>query len=178
MKKYWAMKTFPEWWATFQRESIIGIDEEGVDVDYSSLTQKGVDQLLTARNNKFGEYQNRVFQQFSRWMQVDDYAIIGTGQTTTFNISGIVRVAGHYQFKKASEPRHIRRVEILKVFSQPRPMLRFMSAQRLELIDEADFHESIVSLLQDMPNMQRQSTSAGRMRWVGRAQMLVHDGTK
>jgi hypothetical protein len=111
-------------------------------------------------------------------MQVDDYAIIGTGQTTTFNISGIVRVVGRYQFKKALEPRHVRRVEILKVFPRPRPMLRFISAQRLELIDEADFHESIVSLLQDMPDMERQSTSVERIRRVGRAQMLAHDATK
>ena len=168
MKKYWVMKTFPEWWVTFQRESIIGIDEKGVDVDYSALSQKGIDRLLMARNSKFGEYQNRVFRQFCRWMRVDDYVIIGTGHTTTFNISGIVRVVGHYQFKKAAEPRHIRRVEALRVFSQPRPMPRFMGTQRLELIDEADFHESIVSLLQDMPILERRSTGVERPDgWVG-----------
>lgn len=147
MKKYWVMKTFQDWWTTFQINNVIGIDEGGVDQNYLSMTQAQVAQLLQDTNNNFNDYQNRVFKEFCRWMQIGDFVIIGTGQTTTFNISGIIRVIGDYRFDPNSEPRHIREVEILKVFSVPIPMLRFIRTPRLELIDEEDFHDSIISML-------------------------------
>jgi len=147
MKKYWVMKTFQEWWINFQRDNVIGIDESGVDQDYLGISQNQIDQLLQDTNNNFNEYQNRVFKEFCKWMQTGDLVIIGTGQTTTFNISGIVRVVGNYRFDSSSEPRHIRNVEILKVFQNPLSMLRFIRTPRLELIDEEDFHDAIISLL-------------------------------
>ncbi len=147
MKKYWVMKTFQEWWVNFQTHLIIGVDEEGLDTDYNSLPQEEIIRLLNANDNNFKDYQNRIFQQFCKWMQIDDFVIIGIGQTTTFNIAGIVRISGVYQFEQNQVPRHIRPVEILKTFPQPIPLLRFLRTPRLERIDEADFHESIISLL-------------------------------
>jgi hypothetical protein len=88
-------------------------------------------------------------------MQVGDFVIVGTGQVTDFNISGIARVIGNYYFDQNNEPRHLRNVEILKAFNNPRPMRRFSRTSRLELIDENDFHESIISLLSN------QCTEAG-----------------
>lgn len=147
MKKYWVMKTFQSWWTTFQSKNIIGIDEDGIDSDYLALSRSDVDAILKDTSNNCKDFQNRVFQEFCKWMQVDDLVIIGTGQTTTFNISGIVRVKSSYYFDANLEPRHIRDVEILKVFNPPLPMLRFSRTPRLEMIDEADFHEAVISLL-------------------------------
>ncbi|MBA1149114.1 hypothetical protein H0Z60_18860 [Ectothiorhodospiraceae bacterium WFHF3C12] len=147
MKKYWVMKTFQEWWANFQSDGLIGIDESGVDGGYLELSNDEIRRLLEDQNNNFNDYQNRVFQQFCQWMQVDDFVLIGTGQTTTFNLSGIARVSGQYEFRNNPEPRHYRPVEILKVFESPRSMQRFIRTPRLERIDEADFHESIISLI-------------------------------
>ncbi|MDY0361043.1 MAG: hypothetical protein RBR08_06305 [Desulforegulaceae bacterium] len=147
MKKYWVMKTFQDWWATFQQSSIIGIDENGVDQNYLELTRDEVDNLYDDANLNFNDYQNRVFKEFCKWMQIDDFVIIGTGQTTAFNISGIVRVTGDYHFDSTIKPRHIRSVELLRVFEAPLPMQRFIRTPRLELIDEEDFHEAIISLI-------------------------------
>jgi len=147
MKKYWVMKTFQEWWDLFQNEQFIGIDEEGVDSDYISLSPNDIATLLADTSNNFNDYQNRVFKEFCKWMQVDDFVIIGTGQTATFNISGIARVSGPYHFNTNYDPRHLRNVEIMKVFAPPRPMKQFIRTPRLELIDEADFHEAVISLI-------------------------------
>lgn len=147
MTKYWVMKTFQEWWGNFQNHQVIGIDEEGVDRDYLSMAPADIQSLISNKQVKFGEYQNRVFEEFCKWMQIDDLVIIGTGQTTDFNISGIVRVSGKYRFNQSIVPRHIRDVEILKIFDAPVSMRRFMRTPRLERIDEADFHQSIISLL-------------------------------
>jgi len=147
MKKYWVMKTYQEWWSSFQRAYFIGIDEEGVDLNYLSLSPSEIEALLADGSNNFNDYQNRVFKEFCKWMQADDFVIIGTGQTTTFNISGIVRITGSYRFDSSREPRHVREVEVLKVLAPPRPMQQFIRTPRLELIDEADFHEAVISLI-------------------------------
>jgi len=147
MKKYWVMKTFKDWWDTFQKKSVIGIDEDGVDKDYTTFPQAEIITLIGDTTNNFGEYHNRVFQEFCKWMQVDDLVIIGTGQTTDFNIAGIVRVSGNHFFSPTAVPRHLRDVEIMKVFAPEISMRRFMRTPRLERIDEADFHESLISIL-------------------------------
>ena len=147
MKKYWVMKTFQEWWGSFQNTHFIGIDEEGIDSNYLHLSQSEIEALLADGSNNFNDYQNRVFKEFCKWMQVDDFIIIGTGQTTAFNISGIARVTSAYRFDSSYQPRHIRNVELLKVIAPPRPMQQFIRTPRLELIDEADFHEAVISLI-------------------------------
>ena len=147
MNKYWVMKTFQDWWTAFRQDNVIGIDEEGVDNDYLSFSSEDIANLLNDNSNSFNDYKDRVFKEFCKWMQVGDYVIIGTGQTTTFNISGIARVIEDYRFDGNMEPRHIREVEILKVFQNPISMQRFIRTPRLELIDEEDFHEAIISLL-------------------------------
>ena len=38
MAKYWAMKTFKEWWeGDFQDKGIVGIDHNGIDDNYITL---------------------------------------------------------------------------------------------------------------------------------------------
>ena len=146
MRKYWAMKTFKEWWTVFENDNIIGIDQDGVDQDYTTVTDPQIQTLLTT-NADYTEYKDRVFREFCKWMQIGDFVVIGTGPTTEFNISGIALVSGGYTFDHNRDPRHIRSVDMLRRFATPRPMQRFSRTSRLELIDDSDFHEAIISLI-------------------------------
>jgi hypothetical protein len=145
MTQYWSMKTFAEWWTVFREGNVVGIDQDGVDADYQSMSDEDVQRLLT--NEGYTEFIDRVFREFSKWMQRDDLIIIGTGQTTVFNLAGVARVRGNYFFNGARTPRHLREVEFLAIPQAPRTMQRFARTSRLELIHEADFHEAILSLV-------------------------------
>lgn len=144
LKRYWAMKTFKEWSSIFIADEIIGIDQDVLNNDYRQYDQTTLTGLINAG---LSESIERTFRQFCNWMRQEDLVIIGTGQQTKFNISGIVQVTGDYQFAQNREPRHFRKVKLLKVFTNPQPLQRFARVARLELIDEIDFHESIISLL-------------------------------
>lgn len=146
MRKYWAMKTFVEWWNTFNQNNVIGIDQEGVDRDYMTYTDTDINGLITS-NIGVTEYIDRVFREFCKWMQVGDLVIIGTGHMTQFNVSGIVRIADQYRFDSTAEPRHLRNVKILRSLNPSRPMQRFSRTSRLELIDESDFYEAIIMMI-------------------------------
>ncbi|ENM5907608.1 hypothetical protein L4D00_22855 [Photobacterium swingsii] len=145
MRRYWAMKTYKEWHSTFVEQKVIGIDQDGVDSDYLSLTEDHINELI---QSGISESIERNFRQFTKWMNPGDYVIIGTGQTTKFNISAIAKVTGEYYFDTEVSPRHVRKVELVKVFKEPTPLQRFSRVARIELIDEIDFHESIISLLE------------------------------
>lgn len=138
------MKTFKDWWSAFENENVIGIDEGVITQKYTDYSPTDIESLIS---NGLSESIERNFRQFCNWMNPDDLVIIGTGQATKFNISGIVRVVGDYEFSANKEPRHYRNVKILKKFSSPKSLQCFARVPRLELIDENDFHESILSLL-------------------------------
>jgi hypothetical protein len=146
MTQYWSMKTFAGWWTLFREENIVGIDQEGVDADYQSMSDEDVQQLLTT-NQGYTEYIDRVFREFSKWMQGGDLIIIGTGQVAAFNLAGVARVRGNYFFDAGRTPRHLREVEFLAIPQVPRPMQRFSRTSRLELIHETDFYEAILSIV-------------------------------
>jgi hypothetical protein len=149
MTQYWSMKTFVEWWNVFRSSNVIGIDQEGVNGDYRTLSDPQIQQLLTntALNDPYTDYKDRVFREFCKWMQIGDLVVIGTGQTTVFNLAGVARVTGDYYYNGERAPRHLRSVEFLAIPSSPRPMQRFARTSRLELIHETDFHEAILSLV-------------------------------
>lgn len=138
------MKTFKDWWDIFVADGLIGIDQDVINNDYRQYNQKTITNLI---NSGLSESIERNFRQFCIWMSHEDLVIIGTGQQTKFKISGIVQVIGDYQFDPNRKPRHFREVNFLKVFESPQPLQRFARVARLELIDEIDFHESIISLL-------------------------------
>lgn len=100
MKKFWAMKTYQEWWGYFQNEHYIGIDEEGIDQNYLDLTFDQIQSLINDPDIKFKDWTDRVFKEFCKWMQLDDYVIIGTGPMAEFNISGIVKIKSDYRFEE------------------------------------------------------------------------------
>lgn len=147
MTQYWSMKTFVEWWNAFQVQQVVGIDQDGVEQDYQSLSDEDVHRLLTNQDG-YTEHIDRVFRDFSKWMQKDDLIIIGTGPMTQFSLVGVARVRGSYFFDLARTPaRHLREVQFLAIPQAPRLMQRFARTARLELIHEADFHEAILSLV-------------------------------
>jgi hypothetical protein len=146
MRKYWAMKTFMDWATIFNSQNVIGIDQEGIDQDYTLYTDAKINHLITS-NVGVTEYIDRVFRDFCKWMQIGDLIIIGTGQVAQFSVSAIARVSGVYRFNQSNTPRHLRDVDILRVLPNPKPMQRFSRTSRLELIDEGDFYEAIISML-------------------------------
>jgi hypothetical protein len=40
MTQYWSIKTFAEWWTVFREGNIVGIDQDGVDADYQSMSDE------------------------------------------------------------------------------------------------------------------------------------------
>jgi hypothetical protein len=137
---YWLMKTFKDWADSFVHHSEIGFDEEGVDQDF---TQYSYNQP-PLRNERI----LRRFNQFCRWAKRGDYVIVGIGKATTFRMKFIARITGDYVFEP-NHPlyRHIRKVEIMKIFDEPVLVEKWSQAQRIELIDDNDFIDTVVRVL-------------------------------
>lgn len=145
MIRYWSMKVFQEWWDEFQTKKYIGIDEDGVDKSYLTMNDKEIN-LLIEKGFLYGT-KHRYFKQFCNYMNHNDLVIVGTGQTAKFNISGIVKIISDYDFDNKLKARHHREVNIIKVFDEPRPLSQFDRFARLEMIDENDFHDVVLSLI-------------------------------
>jgi hypothetical protein len=64
MGKFWAMKTFQAWWVTFNTNSVVGIDQEGIDQDYMTYSDAAIRGLLAGGG--YTEYIDRVFREFCR----------------------------------------------------------------------------------------------------------------
>ncbi|KJS15753.1 MAG: hypothetical protein VR69_12105 [Peptococcaceae bacterium BRH_c4b] len=146
MRNYWVMKTFKDWWTIFVSSKIVGIDEDGIDDNYLTITNGDLDYATT--NLGINDEKDRFFRNFCKWMQIGDYIIIGTGKQTEFNVVGIVRVISDYIFDANAVPRHYRSVEFLKTKDYPGiEMNRFKRASLIEHITEQDFVEAISSLI-------------------------------
>ena len=66
MHRFWAMKTYLEWWNTFNVDSVIGIDQACVKQDYTSLSDAAITRMLRSPNVHYTEYIDRAFRGFSR----------------------------------------------------------------------------------------------------------------
>lgn len=142
MANYWAMKTFKEWANLFITNSEIGLDEEGVDKKYTDYALSQIPNVLS--NPRI----QRRFDQFCKWVKVGDYIIVGTGRTTKFNMKIIGRVVGEYEFDVNHGPyRHYHKIEIIRVFEKPVPVEKWDQMQRIELVDDNDFFDTLVKNL-------------------------------
>jgi len=150
MTQYWSMKTFQNWWDVFNSDSLIGIDQDGVNADYRTLSNEQIQQLYSddCLSDSYTEYIDRIFREFSNMMEIGDYVIVGTGRVASFNVNGIARITGDYFYDQASVPRHIRTVDFLATFSNAVPMQIFARSSRLEPIHETDFIQAVISLVQ------------------------------
>jgi hypothetical protein len=139
MPNYWAMKTFKDWANAFQNISEIGIDEQGVDQDYTTYDIQNLPSILS--NPRL----IRRFDQFCKWAKIGDYVIVGVGQTTQFNMQIIGRITGGYEFDSQHNLyRHFRSIEIMKIFNNPIPVEKWGQMQRVELVDDNDFIDTLV----------------------------------
>lgn len=139
MSNFWAMITFKDWANAFVSNREIGFDEKGVDNDYTTYN---IQQLPSVLDNP-GLV--RRFDQFCKWIKIGDYVIVGVGQTTQYNMWLIGRIIGHYEFNCQHKPyRHYRKIEVMKVFSEPIQIEKWGQVQRIELVDDNDFIDTLV----------------------------------
>jgi len=57
------MKTFNEWWGSFCKNYIIGIDQDEVEKDYRTLSDEEINHLLSS-NVGYSEYIDCLFREF------------------------------------------------------------------------------------------------------------------
>ena len=138
MNNYWAMKTYGEWSDIFIQQNIIGIDEEGIDDDYRNYQQNN----CPITNPRL----ERRFKQFCKWLNIGDYVAVGTGQQTHFNLKMIARVISDYEFDASitNGARHFRKIDILRLISDPIPVEKWSQFQRLEFVDSNDFMDTLI----------------------------------
>ncbi len=138
MTKYWTMKTFKGWADEFISKREIGLDEEGVDKNYLEYDASNP----AIKNNRI----LRRFDQFCKWANVGDYVIVGIGQTTKFNAKLVGVITGDYLFDPTRQTyRHIRKIDVLKVYDEPVEIDKWGQVQRIELVDNNDFIETLLT---------------------------------
>lgn len=140
MSNFWAMKTFKDWANSFVDNKEIGFDEKGVDSDYTTYNIQQLPRVLD--NPRLV----RRFDQFCKWAKVGDYVIVGVGKTTQFNMLLIGRIISDYKFNSQHKApyRHFRSIEIMKVFDEPIQVEKWGQVQRIELVDDNDFIDTLV----------------------------------
>lgn len=137
MTNYWAMKTFKDWADEFISKEEIGLDEEGVDNNYLDYAKNS----LPLENKRI----LRRFDQFCKWASTGDYVLVGIGQTTKFNAKLVGVITGDYIFDSSRQSyRHIRKIEILKVYDEPVEIEKWGQVQRIELVNNNDFIETLI----------------------------------
>lgn len=143
MSKVFLMKTFQKWFDFFTHENVIGLDnKESIDKAYKDMTDK--EKLRIFSNlSRPGTYK-KFFDLFTDEIEVNDIVILGTGQTTKFNVSAIAKVTGDYEFiyKYGTEglPRHIRKVNMHLID----PTFQFDKwgwSRRIEKLDDSRMEE-------------------------------------
>ncbi|WP_226536416.1 hypothetical protein [Fictibacillus halophilus] len=141
MSNFWVMKTYKEWAKVFVNNNEIGLDEDGVNNKYTSYN---IQQLPSVLDNP---RLLRRFDQFCKWAKIGDYVIVGVGQTTQFNMHIIGRIIGEYEFDNQHSQlrpyRHLRKIEIMKVFEEPIQVEKWGQVQRIELVDANDYIDTL-----------------------------------
>ncbi len=137
MTNFWTMKTFKDWADEFISKEEIGLDEKGVDKNYLEYNHDNsvIDNKRILRR----------FDQFCKWASVGDYVIVGTGQTTKFNAKIIGIITSDYTFDPSRQTyRHIRKIDILKIYDEPVEIEKWGQIQRIELVNKNDFIETLI----------------------------------
>lgn len=142
MKNIWLMKTYSEWAERFlnSNEPFVALDEDGVDGDYSALTntqrQNIFNRMKEIKDRRWGHIK-RFFDEFYDVMQTDDIIVLGTGQKTKFLVTAILVIEGNVDYLKSDnswDSRHRRKVRILWK-GDPFEFKKWGWANRLEKLD-------------------------------------------
>ncbi|MBG9597761.1 hypothetical protein ABE17_12970 [Bacillus mycoides] len=141
------MKTYQEWAERFINNDrpFVALDEPGIDLDYGKLSSAGKTKLFkdldenAEKKRRWGQIQT-FFDRFYDKVIPHDIIVVGTGQTTKFNIYAIVRVTSAAYFADSPDSwnsRHRRDVEILWS-GEPFQVEKWGWARRLEVLDSKD----------------------------------------
>jgi len=154
------MKTFKEWAERFMNGNptpFVAIDEPGVDMDYGKLTE-AKKSILFEQLDKQSDTKRRwglirtFFDRFYDDISIGDILVLGTGQTTKFNVYAIVRIKSdsYYITAPSSEySRHRRNVEILWM-GEPFQVEKWGWARRIELLDTKDRLKEFIKVYTDL----------------------------
>lgn len=141
------MKTFREWAERFinNEKPFVALDENGIDLDYGKLSDAKKTQLFKTLDEQ-AEKKRRwglirtFFDRFHHDVALGDIIVVGTGQTTKFNVYAIVRItsdAYYIDSPDSWDSRHRRDVEILWS-GEPFSVEEWGWARRLEVLDTPD----------------------------------------
>jgi hypothetical protein len=160
MNNVWVMKTFKDWSVRFLGSTppFVAIDEAGVDQHYGSLTgqqrQRLFDQLKNQDSSRRYGHIKRFFDQFYDEVKDDDLLVLGTGQTTKFFVSAVVRIKGtpsYYNSSNSEDSRHRFQVEILWEGAAPYEFPEWGWANRLEKMDTPERLKQFISMYTHLP---------------------------
>lgn len=141
------MKTFREWAERFinNEKPFVALDENGIDLDYGKLSSADKTKLFKEldenadKKRRWGQIQT-FFDRFYEKVKPQDIIVIGTGQTTKFNVYAIVRVTSDSYYVDSADSwdsRHRRDVEVLWS-GEPFLVDKWGWARRLEVLDTPD----------------------------------------
>nr|WP_145404249.1 hypothetical protein [Paenibacillus xylanexedens] len=153
MVNVWLMKTYLDWSKEFLNKNYIAIDEEGVNDGYGTLSSVQRKQLFDDLKEKepkrrYGHIQ-RFFDQFYDEVKAGDILVLGTGQTTKFFVTAVVKIKGTPYFHKSNDSKDARHrfdVEILWQGPPPVEYSQWGWANRLEKLDTVDRLSQFVEL--------------------------------
>lgn len=144
----WLMKTFQDWAKRFmdgEPNPYVAIDEPGVDVDYGKLSdakKSGLFEQLdrdSETKRRWGQIKT-FFNRFYDDVSIGDILVLGTGQTTKFNVYAIVKITSDTYYvdsPDSSYSRHRRDVEILWM-GEPFMVKEWGWSRRIEILDTKD----------------------------------------
>ncbi|MED0876599.1 hypothetical protein [Bacillus mobilis] len=141
------MKTFQKWAERFinNDKPFVALDEPGIDLDYGKLNNSDKAKLFkeldetAIKKRRWGQIQT-FFDRFYEKVKPQNIIVVGTGQTTKFNVYAIVRVtsdAYYVNLPNSEDSRHRRNVEILW-HGEPFLVEEWGWARRLEVLDTPD----------------------------------------
>lgn len=158
MTNLWAMKVFKPWSEKFCANApFIGIDEYGVDNDYSVLSKAKRQSLfsnLKSRSPKKRQWNRikRFFDEFYDEMGEEDIVVIGTGKVGKFYVDSIVILADDaVDFIPTSDVDDIRHRRVVDILWKAAPGVQIEApwgwANRLEKLDTIQHYQQFLTLL-------------------------------
>lgn len=152
----WLMKTFKDWSIRFLSSSYIAIDEPGVDKDYKTLTEpqrtRLFDELKASNPNRRYGHIKRFFDQFYDETSGDDVLVLGTGKTTKFFVTAVVKLKGQPYFHHSSNSEDSRHRFDFEIIWQGEPfeVPEWGWANRLEKMDTSERLKQFIAVYIDL----------------------------
>lgn len=138
MEKFWAMKSYKSLVENFIELGEIGIDQDGIDVEYSIFQGDLPNKNLVVRN----------FDRFCKYMDKGDYIFIGIGERDRFRLKLIGKITGDYRFNMADDVlRHRREIEILREFKEEIEIATWQDIKEIESINSSEAMDIILKYL-------------------------------